>query len=97
MAEMALCVTPKARLKRQHSFCLESSSPLTLWKLALQPSCHSERMPKAAYTQEDHTETPIWQEMETLPSQQTCGWASPQMTQAQPWSHSGGTETPCPC
>lgn len=65
MAEMALCVTPKARLKRQHSFCLESSSPLTLWKLALQPSCHAERMPKAAYTQEDHTETPTRQEMET--------------------------------
>ena len=40
MAEMALCATPKARLKRQHSFCLESSSPLTLWKPALQPSCH---------------------------------------------------------
>lgn len=76
----------KGKVRKGSTASVWSAPASTLWKLVLQSCRHAERTPKAAYTQEDHTETPIWQEMET-PSQQTCGWGSLQVTRAHPWSH----------
>lgn len=72
VAEMALCVTLKAGLEKAAPLL---SGSLTPRELALHPSRHAVRKPSAAYTWEDHPETPMQQERDAPRQQPADLWA----------------------